>query len=131
MPSSSDISTGSSAREKTTWGEVCSQVGFADNLYRTCRGKLGKEFSPANTFGSPYDEVPEEDEDFDRQIKKSALPVPPPPPEDWQYEPEGLAEQFMYGDLPGKILLYGGGAFVLYLLLSRFFSKPETASPKT
>lgn len=115
----------STGREKTTWGEVCSQVGFSDNLYRICRDKLGATFRPATPFGAfgEFEEEPQ-DEDFDKQLKSSAQPVPPPPPEDWEPEPEGLMEQLLDGDLTGKLLLYGGGAIALWLLIQRFKAQP-------
>lgn len=114
------------AKEKTTWGEVCKQVGFADNLYRTCRGKLGNGFSPAAPFGETFasdgDEGGELDEDFDKQLKKSALPVPPPPADDWKHEPEGFLDGLLHGESAGKWFMWGGAAVVAFLLWRRFFS---------
>ena len=132
------------AEEKITWGEVCQKVGFTDNLYRTCRTKLGSEFVPATPFGGPPmlssgdgdaggDDDADDDVDFNKKLKKSALPVPPPPPDDWEYEPQGLMDHLMYGDIPGKIIVYTGGALVLWLLWSRFTAAPavEKTPPKT
>lgn len=119
----------SPTKEKTTWGAVCKQVGMSDNLYRTCRDKLGNEFQPNSPFGD-YDYEGDDDEpeeDFDTQLKKSALAVPPPPPEDWKHEPEGLMEQLMYGDLPKKLMIYGGGALVLWFLYDKYMKTPAPA----
>ena len=126
------------AEEKVTWGEVCQKVGFADNLYRTCRTKMGSEFTPATPFGGPPmlesgdgdDGGADDDADFNKKLKKSALPVPPPPPEDWEYEPQGLMDHLMYGEMPRKILTYAGGALVVWLLVSRFLNAEKT-TPKT
>lgn len=122
----------SAPREKTTWGEVCSQVGFSDNLYRTCRDKLGATFTPAAPFGISGMEDGEEPfgENFDQQLRSSARPVPPPPPEDWEPEPEGLMEQILDGGLTGKLLLYGGGAVALWLLVMRFKAQPAYPANK-
>ena len=120
------------AKEKTTWGEVCRQVGFADNLYRPCREKLGSSFTPAGGDMGAYDEDFEEDDiDIDRAVRKSALAVPPEPPKDWKYEPQGILEQFMYGDLTTKIMLYGGGALALWFAYDKFFGKKASSAPST
>jgi hypothetical protein len=121
----------STTREKTTWGEVCSQVGFSDNLYRTCRDKLGASFTPAAPFGFNGMEDGEEPfgEDFDKQLRSSAQPVPPPPPEGWEPEPEGFMEQILNGDMNGKLLLYGGGAIALWLLVTRLKTSPSASKP--
>lgn len=119
------------SKEKTTWGAVCQQVGFADNLYKTCRDKLGRDFSPSSPFGdlgSAYDEDFDPDFDFDKELGKTALPVPKAPPKDWEAEPEGFMEQLMSGDLTNKIMLYGGGALVLYFLWSKL-GKKEASAP--
>jgi hypothetical protein len=118
-------------KEKTTWGAVCKQVGMSDNLYRTCRDKLGNEFQPNSPFGD-YDYEGDDDEpeeDFEKQLKKSALPVPAPPPEDWKHEPEGLMEQLMYGDLPKKMMIYGGGALVLWFLWDKYMKHDPRVEP--
>lgn len=116
------------AKEKVTWGEVCKQVGFADNLYRTCRGRLGDGFSPASPFGGAFSESDEGEgevgEDFDKQLKKSALPVPPPPPDDWKHEPEGgFLDEFLYGDGVGKWVALGGVAAVAFVLWRKMTTK--------
>ena len=116
------------AREKVSWGEVCGQVGFADNLYATCRKKLGNAFVPASPFGD-VDDAGELEEDFSRQIRRTAQPIPPPPPEDWEYQPKGFLDELMYGKTSGKILLFGGGAVVVWLLAQKFF-RAETTAPK-
>lgn len=121
----------SPAKEKTTWGAVCQQVGFADNLYKTCRDKLGNDFTPSSPFGdlgSAYDEDFDPDFDFDKELGKTAKPVPKAPPKDWEPEPEGFLEQLMTGDLTNKIMLYGGGAFVLWFLWQRL-GKKEASAP--
>lgn len=117
------------AKEKTTWGEVCSQVGFADNLYRTCRDKLKDGFQPHNMFGDMGDYDEEfEDYDVDKELKKSALPIPKAPPADWKPEPEGFLEQLVSGDLTKKIAIYGGGALLAWYLWDKFMSPPKTTS---
>lgn len=123
------------AKERTTWGDVCRQVGFADNLYRTCRDKLGSDFSPSSPFGDDmgaYDDDfgdgGDEDFDIDKAVRKSALAVPEAPPADWKYKPEGFIDHLMYGDLPTKIMIYGGGALALWFLYDKFVSGKKAAS---
>lgn len=119
------------SKEKTSWGAVCQQVGFADNLYKTCRDKLGRDFQPSSPFGdmgSAYDEE-FEDIDFDKQLRKAALPIPKAPSKNWKpEEPEGLMEQLMDGSLSKKIMLYGGGALVLWYLWDKL-GKKEASAP--
>jgi hypothetical protein len=62
--------------EKTTWPEVCKQVGFRDNLYRTCREKIDGFTGFQN---GAFDAVDAPEEDFETQVLKSALKVPKPP----------------------------------------------------
>lgn len=122
----------SPAKEKTTWGAVCQQVGFADNLYKVCRDRLGNDFTPSSPFGdlgSAYDEDFDPDYDFDKALRSSILPPPKAPPKNWKPEPEGLMEQFMSGDLTNKIMLYGGGAIVLYFLYDKYLNKKEASAP--
>lgn len=119
-------------KEKTTWGSVCSQVGFADNLYKTCRDKLGNDFTPMSAFGDvggAYDEDFDPDFDFSKELRKTALPVPKAPPKDWKPEPEGFMEQLMSGDLTNKIMLYGGGAIVLWFLYGKYIDKKPASAP--
>lgn len=127
-----------SAEEKTTWGEVCSKVGFSDNLYRTCRGKV-PGFEPAGGFSGPrFDDSSEVEEDFGKKLRRSALPVPPPPPADWKYEPEGLMESLMYGSAT-KYILYGSlaAAFFWFFVRPRLgtlmaaLPKVASSTPKT
>lgn len=110
------------AAEKTTWAEVCKEVGFGENLYRTCRTKLGSDFKPADPLGD-YDF--EEDEDFDKQLRKTALPVPKPPASKKSKKTEpGFLDQLMTGNfdgLGGKIALWGGAAVVSAIVLKRVF----------
>lgn len=119
------------SKEKTTWGSVCQQVGFADNLYKTCRDKLGRDFQPSSPFGdmnSAYDEE-FEDVDFDKQLRKTALPIPKAPAKDWKPdESEGLMAQLMDGSLSKKIMLYGGGALLLWYLWDKL-GKKEASAP--
>lgn len=125
----------SPAKEKTTWGVVCQQVGFADNLYRVCREKLGNEFTPSSPFGDMggmYDEDFEDADpnfDFDKALKETALPIPKKPPADWKPEPEGLMEQLMDGSLSKKIMIYGGGAVALWLLWDTYLNKKTASAP--
>jgi hypothetical protein len=110
-----------SADEKVSWGEVCKKVGFSDNLYRVCKDKVGAEFNggaPLALSNGESDEDGESNEDFGKRLRKSAKPIPPPPPEDWEQEPEGLMEQVMYGDL-GKYLIYSGIAALVFWLILR------------
>lgn len=118
------------AREKTTWGDVCRQVGFADNLYRTCRDKLGNDFSPHSPFGdigSAYD-MDFEDVDIDRQLRGQALAIPPPPDEDGSEE-LGFFEQLMDGSITNKVMVYGGGALVLWYLYDKFLRDKPVSAP--
>lgn len=83
---------------------------------------------------SAYDEDFGDGDDFDidKAVRKSALAVPPEPPKDWKYEPQGILEQFMYGDLTTKIMLYGGGALAAWFLYDKFVKKASSApSPGT
>jgi hypothetical protein len=121
------------AKEKTTWGEVCHQVGFADNLYRTCRDKLGNGFQPATPFGADLGGAYDDDDglndaDLGKAVRQNALPPPPPPPEDWEPEAEGFMEQLMSGELTTKLMLYGGGALLVWFLYDKYMSAPKTAS---
>lgn len=112
-----------SAEEKTTWGEVCTQVGMSDNLYRTCRDKLGRDFKPADPLGLyDYDDADEFEEDFDKQLRKKALPIPKPPKASKKKEPEaeGLMGRILHGDLGGKIAIWGGAAILGAVLVKRF-----------
>ena len=111
-----------SAEEKTTWGEVCSNVGMSDNLYRTCRDKLGRDFKPADPLGL-YDEFEEDAEDFDKALRKKALPIPKPPKASKKKEPEaeaGFFDKLLHGDLGGKIAIWGGAAILGAVLVKRF-----------
>ena len=103
--------TSESANEKTSWGEACQRVKYGDGLYQSCRDKV-PEFT--GFAGGRYDEEPEED--FDKQIRRSALPIPDPPKlgevagdED---EKISFIDDLMHGDL-GKYVLYGGVAAAL------------------
>ena len=114
------------ADEKVSWGEVCSKTKFGDGLYQSCRDKL-PDFT--GFAGGIYDEETEEpDEDFDKTLRRHALPVPPPPrargarreveiadedvDEELSDEDEGLVAGIMHGDL-GKYLMLGGAAALL------------------
>lgn len=106
------------AEEPTTWGEVCKKVGFRDNLYRVCRDKV-PEF---NGFAAgAFDDRGSEhgDPDFSSQLAKSALPIPPAPPKDWEPEPEGFLGG-MFEDLTAeKVVMYGGLAALLWYFFLR------------
>lgn len=92
------------AEDTITWGEVCKQVGFADNLYRTCREKV-----PG--FDGFQEMEDEDDFDFDAEIKDHLQPIPEPPPADWKAPDEPDY---------GKWLMYGVGAlFAGSLLLGK------------
>lgn len=121
------------AKEKTTWGTVCQQVGFADNLYKTCRDKLGNDFQPYSPFGDigELGDPEFEDIDIDKELRGQALAIPKPPPKDWKPEPEGLLEQIMDGSLMNKIMLYGGGAIALWFLYNKYLGdkKPLSGAP--
>ena len=113
------------AEEQTTWGEVCSKVGFSDNLYQTCRDKVpGYTGTPNSAFDSVEDV---EEEDFGKALRKSAKPVPAPPAADWQPEPEGFFEALK----SNKMLMYGGiggiAALAFWLMRSRSRA-PQQAS---
>jgi len=97
------------ADETTTWGEVCKKVGFSDNLYRTCREKVSG-FDGLGLGG--LDEMdPDDDYDFDAEIKGHLQPIPEPPGSDWTPPPEAdPAKWIMYGMaalFAGAILLGG------------------------
>ena len=112
------------AEDPTTWGEVCKNVGFSDNLYRTCRKNV-PEFNGFAGGGAPPQEPP--GPDFGVQLAGSALPVPPPPPADWQPEAgdSGFMEG-MFGDLtPEKIAMYGGVAALIWW----FFMRNKNEAP--
>ena len=115
------------SEDPTTWGEVCNKVGFSDNLYSDCRKKVPGFMGGAN---SSFDEVPEYGPgapDFNKQLAASALALPPPPPADWQPEEE---EGFLGGMPLNKILMYGGVAALIWLLLSKQ-KAASTDEPKT
>jgi hypothetical protein len=77
------------AKDRTTWGEVCSKVSWGEGLYSTCR----KQVEGYTGFGND-EEIPEEAQDFTKVLKKHALPVPPPPKlEDIDEETLGEAEE--------------------------------------
>lgn len=109
------------AEDQISVGEICRQVGFADNLYKYCR-KNDSDFplgGAAAVFNSkPADETEEggpDSEGFDKELAASALAVPPPPAADWKPEPEGLFEA-----LPIKqILMYGGVAAVAWFFIAK------------
>lgn len=121
-----------SAEDKTTWGEVCSNVGMSDNLYRTCRDKIGRDFKPANPLGlGLYDDGEEDDFDIDKALKKKALPVPKAPPKDWEPEPEGVLGFLQTASLASKVAIFGGlavvGAVILKHVLSAKAEAPKAA----
>jgi hypothetical protein len=123
------------AEEKVTWGEVCKQVGFKDNLYRTCREKV-TDWKPTGFANGAFDEVPEPD--FTRRLSKTAVAIPKPPgpgdeddeDEDEDEEDEEDDEGMFFGLPVQKLLVYGGVAAVAYFLLMRKNATPATA-PKT
>ncbi len=71
--------------ETVTWGEVCKKVQFADGLYGTCRDKI-EGFDGFDGEGDEEEEL-YDPESFSDELAESSLPIPPPPPADWQ--PEG------------------------------------------
>lgn len=118
---------------KVSWGTVCQEVGFRDNLYRTCREKI-PNFTGLGL--SRYDHEEEDlGEDFGKLLRQSAKDIPPPPPEDWKFEPEGLAEQLLYGNKV-KFAIYGSLAALVYWFflkdkLAALLAKmPAAAAPK-
>ena len=101
------------SEDSTTWGEVCKNVGFGENLYRSCREKV-----PSYNGGlSTYDQVPDEPTaDFGKQLAASALSIPEPPPADWKAPPE---DTFLGPFNMQQILLYGGLAAAVYWFFMR------------
>ncbi len=117
------------AEDPTTWGEVCRKVGFSDNLHRDCRKHVPDHplgGMPNSSFDEGVADYGPDSTGFDKDLAGSALAVPPPPPADWEPEPEGFFEE-----LPIKqILMYGSAAALIWLLVlkMRKDQSPETAA---
>jgi hypothetical protein len=112
------------AEDPTTWGEVCKNVGFRDNLYRTCREKVPEFVTGASLMRAPGDD--EGAEDFDKRLFKKALPIPAPPSADWAEEEEedgflSFLEEFSIE----KIVVYGGLAAAIWWF---FLRNPQSAA---
>ncbi len=117
------------ADEQTTWGQVCSNVGFSDNLYRTCRQKV-ENFRPAGFDAyEDEDEDEEDDEPFGKKIARSALPVPPPPPADWKDDSSFFEDVF--GEDATKYMIVGGAAVAAGLVWWFFFRGQQVAVTET
>ncbi len=119
------------ADDSTTWGAVCSKVGFSDNLYRDCRRNV-PGFNGGGMANSAFDDVPDDDygpdsRDFKSQLADSALAIPDAPSADWKAEPEGFFES-----LPiRQVLMYGGIAAVVWFLLMKAKVPQEGAAAAT
>jgi hypothetical protein len=104
------------AEDSTTWGEVCKNVGFRDNLYRVCRDKV-PDFT--GTAGLAVRSA-EDDRDFDKQLSKRALPIPEPPGADWEPEDDGNFFSEMFEDFTAeKLVIYGGLAAAIWWFFLR------------
>jgi hypothetical protein len=117
------------AEEPTTWGEVCKNVSYRDGLYRTCKDKI-PEFNgfAAGAFDDRGPE-PEQGPDFGSQLARSAQPIPAPPPQDWEPEPENFLGE-MFGDLTAeKVVMYGGIAALIWYFFFRKEQAPAAAAP--
>ncbi len=121
------------ADEQTTWGEICSNVGFSDNLYRKCRQKV-PGFQGAGFARLDDDEDDYEDEPFSKRLAKSALPVPEVPPEGWEDVETSMLED-IFGEDATKYMLAGGIAVAASLVWWFFLRNTQTAvvteTPKT
>lgn len=106
--------------DETTWGEVCRKVGFSDNLYKDCRKNV-PGFMGGGMSNRSFDEVPEDDDygpdskGFAKQLRDSALEIPPPPSSDWKDEDGGFFSMFPIQ----KILMYGGVAGLLWFFVMK------------
>lgn len=122
------------ATEKVTWADVCQKVNFGDGLYLTCKEKVS-DFQFYPDLAEPP--APENTDDFSKRIAKSAQPIPPPPPSDWQpphapmgIEAEGGLTQFLQGSGPTKLLWGALGALLLLLVMSGKKKAPQETSAK-
>lgn len=104
------------SEDATTWTEVCKKVRFGDTLYTTCREKV-KDYPAGGFAGGAFDEVP--DRDFETQISRSALKIPDPPNQEMlkKYPPGSSERPELFGMPLDKILVYGGVAFLVWILL--------------
>lgn len=105
--------------DATTWTEVCKGVRFGDGLYSQCREKA-KDYpvgGPAGFAGGVFDDVSEPD--IDSQITRSAIKIPEPPSKKTLEKfPPGTSERPEIFGMPlDKILMYGGVAFLTWILL--------------
>ncbi len=114
--------------DPTTWGEVCKNVGFGENLYRTCREKVPEYKGFAG--GAFDDRGPQEPQgDFSTQLTQSALAIPAPPPEGWEAEPEGFFDAMFETLTPERVVMYGGIAALIWYFFLRQQPGAEAASP--